>query len=83
MLYSILKCEDQSFLSSFLKPCSMAHTTAMLVVTRLVQSLTPLRHVQTCHKQYKTAAELETHLSSYDHHHKKASFPVAACPVGA
>ena len=27
--------------------------------------------VQTCHKQYKTAAELETHLSSYDHHHKK------------
>lgn len=38
---------------------------------------------QTCHKQYKTAAELETHLSSYDHHHKKACFPVAACPVGA
>ncbi|KAK9826875.1 hypothetical protein WJX81_002576 [Elliptochloris bilobata] len=26
---------------------------------------------ETCHKQYKTAAELETHLSSYDHHHKK------------
>jgi len=27
---------------------------------------------QVCHKQYKNAAELETHLSSYDHHHKKA-----------
>jgi len=29
--------------------------------------------VQTCHKQYKSAAELDTHLSSYDHHHKKVS----------
>ena len=27
--------------------------------------------VQTCHKQYKSATEMETHLSSYDHHHKK------------
>ena len=27
--------------------------------------------VQTCAKQYKTAGELEVHLSSYDHHHKK------------
>ena len=26
---------------------------------------------QTCAKQYKTAGELEVHLSSYDHHHKK------------
>lgn len=26
---------------------------------------------QTCHKQYEKAAELEVHLSSYDHHHKK------------
>lgn len=29
--------------------------------------------IQTCHKQYKSAAELDTHLSSYDHHHKKVS----------
>lgn len=29
--------------------------------------------MQTCHKQYKSAAELDTHLSSYDHHHKKVS----------
>ena len=29
--------------------------------------------LQTCAKQYKTAGELEVHLSSYDHHHKKAS----------
>lgn len=27
---------------------------------------------QTCRKQYKTAMEMETHLSSYDHHHTKA-----------
>ena len=27
--------------------------------------------VQTCRKQYKTAMEMETHLSSYDHHHTK------------
>ena len=26
---------------------------------------------QTCEKQYKSIAELEEHLSSYDHHHKK------------
>ncbi|KAK9918676.1 hypothetical protein WJX75_005881 [Coccomyxa subellipsoidea] len=28
-------------------------------------------YCETCHKQYKSAAELDTHLSSYDHHHKK------------
>ena len=33
--------------------------------------------LQTCHKQYKTAAELDTHLSSYDHHHKKVGAPLA------
>ena len=27
--------------------------------------------LQTCSKQYKNAAEMEAHLSSYDHHHKK------------
>ncbi len=27
--------------------------------------------VQTCSKQYKNAAEMEAHMSSYDHHHKK------------
>jgi hypothetical protein len=27
--------------------------------------------VQVCSKQYQTAMELEEHLSSYDHHHKK------------
>ena len=27
--------------------------------------------LQTCIKQYKNAAEMEAHLSSYDHHHKK------------
>ncbi len=27
--------------------------------------------LQTCHKQYKNAMEMETHLSSYDHHHTK------------
>lgn len=26
---------------------------------------------QVCSKQYQTAMELEEHLSSYDHHHKK------------
>jgi hypothetical protein len=31
--------------------------------------------VQTCHKQYKTATEMEVHLSSYDHHHKKVGVP--------
>lgn len=29
--------------------------------------------LQTCGKQYKNAAEMEAHLSSYDHHHKKVS----------
>eukprot|EP00884_Botryococcus_braunii_P020422 jgi/Botrbrau1/7063/Bobra.0165s0086.1 len=28
-------------------------------------------YCETCHKQYEKAAELEVHLSSYDHHHKK------------
>uniref|UniRef100_A0A061RQK4 G patch domain-containing protein 8-like n=1 Tax=Tetraselmis sp. GSL018 TaxID=582737 RepID=A0A061RQK4_9CHLO len=28
-------------------------------------------YCELCNKQYKTAMELETHLSSYDHHHKK------------
>jgi hypothetical protein len=27
--------------------------------------------MQTCHKQYKNAMEMEMHLSSYDHHHTK------------
>jgi len=26
---------------------------------------------QVCHKQYSSASEMEVHLSSYDHHHKK------------
>lgn len=26
---------------------------------------------QICHKQYKQASEMEAHLSSYDHHHRK------------
>jgi hypothetical protein len=26
-----------------------------------------------CNKQYTTAMELEEHLSSYDHHHKKVT----------
>ena len=26
---------------------------------------------QICAKQYKTAAEMDEHLSSYDHHHRK------------
>ena len=25
----------------------------------------------TCHKQYHAAHEMEEHLSSYDHHHRK------------
>ncbi|KAK9806345.1 hypothetical protein WJX72_010872 [[Myrmecia] bisecta] len=28
-------------------------------------------YCETCHKQYSSAMEMETHLSSYDHHHKK------------
>lgn len=28
-------------------------------------------YCDTCHKQYKNAVEMETHLSSYDHHHAK------------
>ena len=27
--------------------------------------------MQTCSKQYKNAYEMETHMSSYDHHHRK------------
>ena len=30
--------------------------------------------VQTCNKQYKNAFEMEAHISSYDHHHKKVGF---------
>lgn len=29
------------------------------------------RRLQWCHKQYKAAHEMEEHLSSYDHHHRK------------
>lgn len=28
-------------------------------------------YCEACHKQYNTAMEMDTHLSSYDHHHKK------------
>jgi hypothetical protein len=28
-------------------------------------------HLQICDKQYKSIAEMDEHLSSYDHHHKK------------
>ncbi|KAK9796669.1 hypothetical protein WJX73_003521 [Symbiochloris irregularis] len=28
-------------------------------------------YCETCHKQYNSASELEVHLSSYDHHHRK------------
>ena len=33
---------------------------------------------QTCRKQYKTAMEMEAHLSSYDHHHTKVTRSPAA-----
>ncbi len=33
--------------------------------------------MQLCNKQYNTAMEIENHLSSYDHHHKKVT--AAAC----
>lgn len=29
--------------------------------------------LQICTKQYKNAREMEEHLSSYDHHHRKVS----------
>ncbi len=53
-------------------------------------STTVLMRPQTCRKQYKTAMEMETHLSSYDHHHTKvtrkavpfAYWPVALVPSG-
>lgn len=36
--------------------------------------------MQTCSKQYKNAAEMEAHLSSYDHHHKKVGLTIeVAC----
>ena len=35
---------------------------------------------QICHKQYKSATEMETHLSSYDHHHKKVQWLLKNCP---
>ncbi|KAL3151579.1 hypothetical protein ABBQ38_012575 [Trebouxia sp. C0009 RCD-2024] len=41
---------------------------------RIKQDVTHMQRVfycQTCSKQYKNAAEMEAHLSSYDHHHKK------------
>ncbi len=38
--------------------------------------------VQTCHKQYEKAAELEVHLSSYDHHHKKVGVSSAIIITG-
>ena len=38
--------------------------------------------VQICHKQYKSATEMETHLSSYDHHHKKVQWLLKGCPWG-
>ena len=38
--------------------------------------LVPCRHVR---KQYKSATEMETHLSSYDHHHKKVRLHPSRC----
>jgi hypothetical protein len=34
---------------------------------------------QLCNKQYNTAMEIENHLSSYDHHHKKVRGATDAC----
>lgn len=41
---------------------------------RIKQDVTHMQQAffcQTCSKQYKNAAEMEAHLSSYDHHHRK------------
>lgn len=41
---------------------------------RIRQDVTTMQrtfYCQTCSKQYKNAAEMEAHMSSYDHHHKK------------
>lgn len=43
----------------------------------------PIFTKQVCNKQYTTAMELEEHLSSYDHHHKKVRMlHVADSPAG-
>lgn len=53
------------------KLTSLLRSAASVHLKPTLQMMLSLHMVQTCHKQYKTAAELETHLSSYDHHHKK------------
>lgn len=49
--------------------CAPPHCARALALSRARVYMYP----QLCHKQYKTAMELETHLSSYDHHHKKVT----------
>lgn len=61
-------------LSPFLPPLRHVSDGCLLLQAALLTcNLGNARvHVmQTCHKQYKNAMEMETHLSSYDHHHTK------------
>lgn len=62
-----------------------------------VKEINRVFYCELCNKQYKLATEFETHLSSYDHNHKKVLwlqcfvitaffllpvFVMALCPVG-
>ena len=38
-----------------------------------VKEIQKVFYCELCNKQYKLASEFETHLSSYDHNHKKVS----------
>lgn len=57
--------------SPFILETLQSHS--FLCCTCLRLALNSCHAAQTCHKQYKSAAELDTHLSSYDHHHKKVN----------
>eukprot|EP00850_Spirogloea_muscicola_P020043 SM000206S06252 [mRNA] locus=s206:27153:29615:- [translate_table: standard] len=47
---------------------------------KIKEEVTEIRrafYCELCNKQYKQATEFETHLSSYDHNHRKAAVPPA------
>ena len=56
-----------------------AELAAMAAATKKMRTDPPMSrasdnkqfHCELCNKQYASATEIETHLSSYDHHHKK------------
>lgn len=75
--YDVTTCSRRAFAprcSSRVVPCSPACTLlSVFFRTSRFQEMNKEFYCETCGKQYKNVGEMSNHLSSYDHHHVKAS----------